>query len=87
MKIAVCSTSNEKAVQTIVDVLLPDASRLMPVFAGDIVPAKKPDPAIYKLAAEKLDVEPHRCFPPPVLRRARACTWACLQLQYSGVFR
>lgn len=60
VQIAVCSTSNEKAVQTIVDVLLSEASGVMPVFAGDIVPAKKPDPAIYKLAAEQLDVEPHR---------------------------
>lgn len=60
VKIAVCSTSNEKAVQTIVDVLLTEASSEMPVFAGDIVSAKKPDPAIYKLAAAKLEVEPQR---------------------------
>ena len=32
----------------------------MPVFAGDMVPKKKPDPAIYKLAAEKLEVDPAR---------------------------
>eukprot|EP00892_Ulva_mutabilis_P000556 jgi/Ulvmu1/10500/UM064_0038.1 len=61
VQLAVCSTSNEKAVQTIVDVLLSEASSAMPVFAGDIVPAKKPDPAIYKLAAEKLGVDPTRC--------------------------
>ena len=30
------------------------------VFAGDIVPNKKPDPAIYYLAAQELGVEPSR---------------------------
>ena len=28
------------------------------MFAGDIVPAKKPDPAIYLLALERLAIEP-----------------------------
>ena len=28
------------------------------VFAGDVVPAKKPDPAIYVLALERLGLEP-----------------------------
>ena len=59
---AVCSTSNEKAVQTIVDVLLgSDVSKVMRVFAGDVVPAKKPDPAIYILAATRLGVDPAMC--------------------------
>ena len=30
----------------------------VPVFAGDVVPAKKPDPAIYLLACERLDLDP-----------------------------
>lgn len=61
-KVAVCSTSNEKAVQTIVDVMLgTDVAKVMRVFAGDVVPAKKPDPAIYELAATRLGVEPSRC--------------------------
>ena len=30
----------------------------MPLFAGDIVPAKKPDPAIYQLALAKLELDP-----------------------------
>lgn len=45
MKVAVCSTSNEKAVSAIVRVMLgPDRFRQMQIFAGDVVPKKKPDP-------------------------------------------
>ena len=62
VKVAVCSTSNEKAVQTIVDVLFgKEISKVMPVFAGDMVPKKKPDPAVYLLAADTLNVDPARC--------------------------
>ena len=52
-KVAVCSTSNEKAVKGIVATMLPSlptASRL----CGDVVPKKKPAPDIYNLAAETL---------------------------------
>jgi beta-phosphoglucomutase-like phosphatase (HAD superfamily) len=60
-KVAVCSTSNEKAVQTIVDVLLgSDVAKIMHVYAGDMVPKKKPDPAVYELAATALGVNPAR---------------------------
>jgi beta-phosphoglucomutase-like phosphatase (HAD superfamily) len=59
--VAVCSTSNEKAVSTIVRVMLgEDVAKVMRVFAGDIVPKKKPDPAIYLLAAQELHVNPAR---------------------------
>lgn len=59
---AVCSTSNERAVSTIVRVLLgEDIAARMPVFAGDMVPKKKPAPDIYLLAAERLGVNPARC--------------------------
>ncbi|MEQ9491378.1 MAG: HAD-IA family hydrolase [Alphaproteobacteria bacterium] len=62
-KIAVCSTSNEKAVQKIVDVLLgPDRAKHMPVFAGDMVSAKKPDPAVYLLAQDTLGLDPAKCL-------------------------
>lgn len=61
LKVAVCSTSNERAVSKIVDVLLgPQVAKAMRVFAGDIVPKKKPDPAIYLLAAKELGVDPDR---------------------------
>lgn len=62
VKVAVCSTSNERAVSTIVRVMLGEAiATRMPVFAGDVVPKKKPAPDIYLLAAEQLDVNPARC--------------------------
>lgn len=46
IKVAVCSTSNERAVSKIVEVMLgPKIFKHMRVFAGDIVPKKKPNPA------------------------------------------
>ena len=71
VKVAVCSTSNEKAVSAIVENMLgEDVAKVMPVYAGDMVPRKKPDPAIYLMAAEKLGVKPEKCVvalpsPPP----------------------
>lgn len=60
--VAVCSTSNERAVSTIVRVMLgPEVAEKMRVYAGDIVPKKKPNPAIYLLAAKELGVDPARC--------------------------
>lgn len=60
--VAVCSTSNEKAVSAIVSFLLgPERAEKIKIFAGDVVPRKKPDPAIYLLAASTLGVEPSRC--------------------------
>lgn len=60
-QVAVCSTSNEKAVQKIVDVMIDsEVASQIRVFAGDIVARKKPDPAIYHLAAQELGVQPSR---------------------------
>lgn len=62
VQVAVCSTSNEKAVAAIVRVMLgPERAQRMRIFAGDVVPKKKPDPAIYTLAATTLGVDPARC--------------------------
>lgn len=62
VKVAVCSTSNEKAVSAIVSFLLgPDRAEKIKIFAGDVVPRKKPDPAIYLLAADTLAIEPSSC--------------------------
>ncbi|KAF8649207.1 hypothetical protein HU200_064402 [Digitaria exilis] len=62
VKVAVCSTSNEKAVSAIVSCLLgPDRAEKIIIFAGDVVPRKKPDPAIYILAATTLGVDPSSC--------------------------
>ena len=35
-----------------------DLAKDIKIFAGDVVPKKKPDPAIYNLAAEDLKVDP-----------------------------
>ncbi|KAM3247136.1 CBBY-like protein [Capsicum annuum] len=59
VKVAVCSTSNEKAVSAIVSCLLgPERAEQIQIYAGDVVPRKKPDPAIYLLAASTLGVDP-----------------------------
>jgi len=60
-KVAVCSTSSEKAVKGIVATMLPEFADQIPVFAGDVVPCKKPAPDIYNLAAARLGVNPARC--------------------------
>lgn len=60
--VAICSTSNERAVGAVANALLgPERARKMRIFAGDVVPRKKPDPAIYDLAAGELGFEPDRC--------------------------
>ncbi|KAL5544012.1 hypothetical protein UlMin_007796 [Ulmus minor] len=62
VKVAVCSTSNEKAVSAIVQFLLgAERAEKIKIFAGDVVPRKKPDPAIYTLAATTLGVDPSSC--------------------------
>ena len=62
LQVAVCSTSNERAVGAVVRVLLgEDIAACVPIFAGDAVSRKKPDPAIYNLATEKLSLDPARC--------------------------
>ncbi|XWS51346.1 hypothetical protein CRYUN_Cryun12cG0169300 [Craigia yunnanensis] len=62
VKVAVCSTSNEKAVSAVVSCLLgPERAEKTKIFAGDVVPRKKPDPAIYTLAANTLGVDPSSC--------------------------
>ncbi len=81
--IAVCSTSNERAVQTVIDVMLgAERARHITLFAGDIVAAKKPDPAIYTLAAATLGVDPATCVVIEDshigLRAARAAGMPCI---------
>ena len=62
LQVAVCSTSNERAVTAVVRGLLgPDRAARMRIFAGDAVAKKKPDPAIYTLAATTLGLDPAAC--------------------------
>jgi HAD superfamily hydrolase (TIGR01509 family) len=59
VQLAVCSTSDPRAVQALVDARLgPARAPYMPVFAGDMAAAKKPDPSIYTLALERLGARP-----------------------------
>lgn len=63
IKLAVCSTSNERAVQAVVDVMLgAERAAHIRVFAGDMVAAKKPAPDIYLMAARELTLDPARCM-------------------------
>jgi len=63
VKLAVCSTSNEKAVHTVVEKLLgPERkARFDVILAGDVVSKKKPDPEIYTLVLERLHLKPTQC--------------------------
>jgi len=56
--LAVASTSAEDSVRAVLEHAVgADHAARFSVFAGDIVPAKKPDPAIYDLAIEQLDLQ------------------------------
>jgi HAD superfamily hydrolase (TIGR01509 family) len=57
--VAVASTSAEESVRAVlVNAVGRELAELVPVYAGDVVPAKKPDPAIYQLALAKLELNP-----------------------------
>jgi HAD superfamily hydrolase (TIGR01509 family) len=57
--VAVASTSAEASVRAVLEHAVgPEVAARVPVFAGDVVPAKKPDPAIYLLTVERLGLDP-----------------------------
>ena len=57
--VAVASTSAEASVRAVLaHAVGAAAATRIPVFAGDVVPAKKPDPAVYLLAVEQLGLDP-----------------------------
>jgi HAD superfamily hydrolase (TIGR01509 family) len=57
--LAVASTSAEESVRAVLEHAVgTDNAARFAVFAGDIVAAKKPDPAIYTLALERLSLAP-----------------------------
>lgn len=59
----VCSTSNERAVGAIVNQLGTERrAGFRDILTGDVVSQKKPDPAIYLLALERLAAVPTDCF-------------------------
>jgi HAD superfamily hydrolase (TIGR01509 family) len=56
--VAVASTSAEESVRAVLEHAVgPDTAARVPVFAGDVVPAKKPDPAIYDLVVQTLGLD------------------------------
>jgi len=61
LKLAICTTSNERAAKAISESVLHDIDFDL-VLAGDVVSKKKPDPEIYHLAMEKLDLQPEECM-------------------------
>jgi HAD superfamily hydrolase (TIGR01509 family) len=57
--LAVASTSAEESVRAVLEhVVGAETAARFAVFAGDVVPAKKPDPGIYLLALGELGVDP-----------------------------
>jgi HAD superfamily hydrolase (TIGR01509 family) len=60
-QLAVASTSAEPSVRAVLEhVAGPELAAGFAVFAGDVVPAKKPAPDIYLLAVRELGADPHR---------------------------
>ncbi|KAL7507996.1 hypothetical protein ACHAXN_005083 [Cyclotella atomus] len=62
IRLAVCSTSNEKAVSNLVSTLMGKqrASKFQ-IFAGDMVKAKKPAPDVYLMAVDQMGLDKSRC--------------------------
>jgi HAD superfamily hydrolase (TIGR01509 family) len=59
-RLAVASTSAEPSVRAVLShVAGPELAAGFAVFAGDVVPAKKPAPDIYELAVRELGADPH----------------------------
>lgn len=59
--LAICTTSNERAAQAVVNGMLKEI-KFEFVLAGDIVDKKKPDPEIYNLALEKSGLKSEECI-------------------------
>jgi len=62
LTVAICSTSNVRAVTLVAERMLGPERKaaLHGIYAGDMVPAKKPDPAVYNLAAAETGIDPAR---------------------------
>ncbi len=61
--LAVCSTSNERAVNLVIETLLGPQRKVhfAAILAGDMVSKKKPDPEIYNVALARLGLRPSEC--------------------------
>ena len=62
-KLGVCTTSNPKFIDAVLDLFGPERkARFDFVHAGDVVSKKKPDPEIYELAKQSLGLPVHECM-------------------------
>jgi HAD superfamily hydrolase (TIGR01509 family) len=62
LKLAVCSTSNVKAVTNLIHTLMgPERAAKFSIFAGDMVKKKKPAPDVYNMAVETMGLDKARC--------------------------
>ena len=61
LKIAVTTTSNEKAAKAVTETVLSDIKFDL-IIAGDMVSKKKPDPEIYNMALSKLGLNKDEAF-------------------------
>lgn len=61
LKLAVCTTSNERFANAVLDTMLEDI-RFDAVLAGDLVKRKKPDPEIYELALQTFNLAPEEAL-------------------------
>ena len=64
MTLAICSTSNERAVNLVAERLLGPGrkAKFSDILAGDVVSKKKPDPEIYDLAKQRLGLDGEQCM-------------------------
>jgi len=61
--LAVCSTSQEAAVRTLIETLMGDErAAKFSFFCGDAVPKKKPAPDVYNLAAATMGLDKSECL-------------------------
>ena len=63
MMLAVCSTSNQRAVNLVVEKMLGSErkAKFSLILAGDVVSTKKPDPEIYNLAKQRWGLAGEDC--------------------------
>lgn len=63
IRLGVCTTSNPKSIDGVLDLLGPERkAKFEFVLAGDVVSRKKPDPEIYTLAKQRLDLPESECI-------------------------